>query len=155
MSGCHSESLYQFLVLLISPWSCPLLPNTVNCEYYELFLTSQWWRCLVTKSYLTCDPIDCSLPCSTLSMGFPRQEYWSGLPFPSPGDLPKPGIEPTSLVSPLALAGGFFTSRATEETLFILRSSTCWRRKWHPNPVLWPRKFHGWRSLVGCSPWGR
>ena len=33
-------------------------------------------------------------------MGFFRQEYWSGLPFPSPRDLPKPGIEPTSLVSP-------------------------------------------------------
>ena len=44
-----------------------------------------------------------------LSMGFPRQEYWSGLPFPSPGDLPDPGIEPESLVSP-ALAGGFFTT---------------------------------------------
>ena len=43
-----------------------------------------------------------------LSMGFSRQEYWSGLPFPSPGDLPDPGIEPASLVSP-ALAGGFFT----------------------------------------------
>ena len=40
-----------------------------------------------------------------LSMGFPRQEYWSGLPFPSPGDLPDPGVEPTSLVSP-ALIGG-------------------------------------------------
>jgi len=37
-----------------------------------------------------------------LSMGFPRQEYWSGLPFPLPGDLPYPGIEPTSLV-PLVL----------------------------------------------------
>ena len=37
-----------------------------------------------------------------LSMGFPRQEYWSGLPFPSPGDLPHPGIEPESP----ALAGG-------------------------------------------------
>ena len=36
---------------------------------------------------------------------FPRQEYWSGLPFPSPGDLPDPGIEPTSP----ALAGRFFT----------------------------------------------
>ena len=35
-----------------------------------------------------------------LSMGFPRQEYWSGLPFPSPGDLPDPGIEPMSLASP-------------------------------------------------------
>ena len=35
-----------------------------------------------------------------LSMGFPRQEYWSGLPFPSPGDLPHPGIELVSLVAP-------------------------------------------------------
>ena len=35
-----------------------------------------------------------------LAMGFPRQEYWSGLPFPPPGDLPNPGIEPTSPVSP-------------------------------------------------------
>ena len=34
-----------------------------------------------------CNPMDCSLP-GTKSMGFPRQEYWSGLPFPSPGDLP-------------------------------------------------------------------
>ena len=41
-----------------------------------------------------------------LPMGFPRQEYWSGLPFPSLGDLPDPGIEP---MSP-ALAGGFFTA---------------------------------------------
>ena len=30
-----------------------------------------------------------------------------------------------------------------------------WRRQWHPTPVLLPRKSHGWRSLVGCSPWGR
>ena len=35
-----------------------------------------------------------------LSMGFSRQEYWRGLPFPSPGDLPDPGMEPTSLMSP-------------------------------------------------------
>ena len=41
------------------------------------------------------------------SMGFSRQGYWSGLPFPSPGDLPDPGIEPTSLASP-ALAGRLF-----------------------------------------------
>ena len=41
-----------------------------------------------------------------LSMGFSRQEYWSGLPFPSPGDLPDPGIDPVSPV----LAGGFFTT---------------------------------------------
>ena len=47
-----------------------------------------------------------------LSVGFSRQEYWSGLPCPPPGNLPDPGIEPTSLMSP-ALAGGFFTSSTT------------------------------------------
>ena len=44
-----------------------------------------------------------------LSMGFPRQEYWSGLPFLSSGNLPDPGIEPMSPASP-ALAGRFFTT---------------------------------------------
>ena len=40
-------------------------------------------------------------------MGILQARYWSGLPYPTPGDLPDPGVEPTSLVSP-ALAGGFF-----------------------------------------------
>ena len=60
-----------------------------------------------------CDPMDCSL-LSNLSMGFSRQEYWSGLPFPPPGDLPDPGIEPKSLISP-ALGGRFFTTSTTWE----------------------------------------
>ena len=52
---------------------------------------------LVTQSCLTlCDPVDCS-PQAPLTMAFRRQEYWSGLPFPSPGDLPNPGIKPRSL----------------------------------------------------------
>ena len=76
-----------------------------------------------------CDSMD--LACQALlSMGFSRQVYWSGLPFPTPGDLPNPGIEPTSLMSPANagdirdvgsipglgrsqvshIAGGFFTS---------------------------------------------
>ena len=46
-----------------------------------------------------------------LSLGFSRQEYWFGLPFPTPGDLPDPGIEPMSLIS-LALADGFFSPPA-------------------------------------------
>ena len=50
-----------------------------------------------------------------LSMGFSKQEYQSGLPFPSPGVLPNPGIEPAFLISP-ALADGFFTTVATWET---------------------------------------
>ena len=51
-----------------------------------------------------------------LSMGFSRQEYWSGLPCSPLGDLPNPGIEPASPMSP-ALAGGFFTTSATWEAL--------------------------------------
>ena len=49
-----------------------------------------------------------------LSMVFSRQDYWSGWPFPTPGDLSYPGIESTSLLSP-ALAGSFFTTGATWE----------------------------------------
>ena len=49
-----------------------------------------------------------------LSMGFFRQQYWSGLPFPSPGDLPNPGIKPTSLTYP-ALAAEFSTTSTTWE----------------------------------------
>ena len=52
--------------------------------------------------------VACQAP---LSMEFPRQEYWSGLPFPTPGDLPDPGIKPASLMSP-ALAGEFFNTFA-------------------------------------------
>ena len=65
-------------------------------------------------------PFSCVWLCATLwtiarqaplSMGFSRQEYWSGLPCP-PGDLLNPGIEPASLTTP-ALAGGFFSTIAT------------------------------------------
>ena len=51
-----------------------------------------------------------------LSRGFSRQEYWRGLPYPPPGDLPDPGIEPTSLRSP-TLADGFFITNAIWEAL--------------------------------------
>ena len=47
-----------------------------------------------------------------LSRGFSQQEYLSGVPFPPPGDLPNPGIEPMSRTHP-AVAGGFFTTSAT------------------------------------------
>ena len=59
--------------------------------------------CLVAQSCLTlCNPMSCQAP---LSMGFPRQEYYSGLPFPFTGDTTDPGIE----FAPPALAGKFFT----------------------------------------------
>ena len=57
---------------------------------------------------------------ASLSMGFSRQEHRSGLPYPPPGDLPGPGIERASLMSP-AVAGVFFTTRATWEA-----QRPCW-----------------------------
>ena len=74
--------------------------------------------CLVAKSCLTlCDPMVARQP--PLSMGFPRQEYWNGFPFPSPGDLPDPGTEPMSPASP-ALAGRFFTTAPPGKVVRIL-----------------------------------
>ena len=67
------------------------------------------------QSCLTlCDPMDCIACQAPLSMGFSRQEYWSGLPFPSPGDLPDTEIKLTSFMSP-ALAGRFFATSAAHE----------------------------------------
>ena len=63
--------------------------------------------CLVAQVCPTlCDLMGCSLPCSSLHGIF--QEYWSGLPFSPPGDLPHPGVEPTSP----PLADGFFTTES-------------------------------------------
>ena len=62
--------------------------------------------------YVTPWTVTCQAP---LSMGCPRQEYWSGLPFPSPGDLSNSGTEP---VSP-ALAGKFVTTEPPEKPTYI------------------------------------
>ena len=77
-----------------------------------------------------------------LSKGFSRQEYWNGLPCPSPGDLPDPGIEPTTLMSP-ALAGGFFATSATWET----QRNTYWKIKNN----FYFLKYHDGGSLVAKS----
>ena len=60
--------------------------------------------------------VACQAP---LSVGFSRQEYWSGLPCPLPGDLPDPGIKPVSLMSP-ELAGVFFITSATYFSYLVL-----------------------------------
>ena len=70
------------------------------------------YRCLVSKSCPTLLQPWTVAPQVPLSMEFPRQEYWSGLPFPSPGDLPDLGIEP---MSP-ELASGFFTNEPPGKT---------------------------------------
>ena len=77
---------------------------------------------LVSQLCLTlCDPRTIAHQ-APLSMEFSRQEYWRWLPLPPPGDLPNLGIELASLMSP-ALAGRFFTTRATGKALFPMFSS--------------------------------
>ena len=63
--------------------------------------------------------VTCQAP---LSIGFSQQEYWSGLPFPSPGDLPNPGTEPASPAAP-ALAGRFFTTEPPGKPKLYIRTS--------------------------------
>ena len=95
--------LYILFQILLPYWK---ILSIVPCVIQVLLICG----CLVTKQSLSSlSPtllrppwIVASQP--PLSIGFPRQEYWSGLPFPSPGNHPDPGIEPTSPV----LAGAFF-----------------------------------------------
>ena len=102
-------------------------------------------------------------------MEFSRPEYWSGLPCPSPGDLPTPGIKPRS--PPLqadslpAEPQGKSVGKNHWEIgwgleiwwleVFESLGYHLGRRPWHPTPVLMPGKSHGRRCLVSCSPWDR
>ena len=79
--------------------------------FHDENIKEAWPRCCVHVESLQLCPTLCEEP---LSMGFSRQEYWSGLPCPPPGDLPDPGIEHASLMSP-AFSGGFFTTSTTWE----------------------------------------
>ena len=84
-------------------------------------------------------------------MGFSRQEYWSGLPFPPLGDLPGPGMEPTSLASPAspALAGGFFTTSTSWEASksnYTLTTTTA------TNSHFQPQSLRFWFLNVERSP---
>ena len=99
---------YRNLVLSsVSPLFQPRNPRfrecLLNLQGTELTVCPYWTCSVVSDSFATPWTVPCQAP---LSMGFPRQEYWRGLPFPSPGHLPGPGTEP---VSP-ELAGGFFTT---------------------------------------------
>ena len=73
-------------------------------------------KCMPAKSLQSCliFVITWTVARQALSMGFSRQEYWSGLPCTPPGDLLDPGIKLTSLMSP-ELASGFFTTSTTCE----------------------------------------
>ena len=94
---------------------CELWRLSEKCTSYVLNI-----RC-VCCIWLFASPwtVACQSP---LSMEFSRQEFWNGLPFPSLGDLPHPGIEPVSLSSP-ALAGGLFTTEPPRKPLTYSKCS--------------------------------
>ena len=101
------------LILLCPPcppdyfdwWPCSPEPR-LSVSFLNLLIWLWTWMYVLSSVWLFATPWTVAHQAS-LSKEFPRQEYWSGLLFPSPGDLPDPGIEPASPVSPLA--GGFFT----------------------------------------------
>ena len=126
----RSDPIRFFVIITYCfSFSLILLPR-----WHFFFFHSSGKKSMISEIYLSCvcvhakslqscptlcNLVDCSPP--TLSMGFSRQEYWSGLPCPPPGALPDPGIEPASHTSP-ELAGGFFTTSATWEALTLAES---------------------------------
>ena len=114
-----SSSSSRLLCPPLSPGACLGLPRWLNvkepaCQCRRSALTHLSTDAAVTISshiplHIRTHVLTCSAVClhqAPLSMGFSRQEYWGGLPFPPPGDLPNPGIQAVSLMSP-ALAGRF------------------------------------------------
>ena len=102
---------YSF-ILLTSAFLSPAWITPLQCVCVHVCV----WVLSCVPSFATPWTVACQAP---LSMGFPRQEFWSELSLPVPGDLPDLGIEPISLLSP-ALAGRFFTTVTPEKPLVTL-----------------------------------
>ena len=102
---CYLISVHWLCALCLSQWAYVInLRKISHCGKQSCGV----WGCLLSHIWFFASPWTLARQ-TPLSMGFPREEYWSGSPFPSPGDLLHPGIEPASPVSP-ALAGDFFTT---------------------------------------------
>ena len=105
--GWRKRRVREFLACLLS------VKCYRSCDVYTLQLLLGCC-CLAAKLFPTLLQPQGLAHQDPLSMRFPRQEYWSGLTFPSPGDLLNPGIKPASFGSPI-LASRFFTTNATWE----------------------------------------
>ena len=98
-----SFPVWRVTMSVWQPWTCSsnvlTLSSALTTVSFSFVTCVICFLCVLFNQScpILCDPIDCSLPGSSpLFMGFSKQEYWSGLPFSSPGDLPDPGIEPES-----------------------------------------------------------
>ena len=160
--GSHQGILPSPGEKLWAPWGWSIPENqTTNTAWApsawkkEMSVTDQsrstvpgpFCCCWVPQSCLTlCDPMDwlCVTPF------FSRQEYWSGLPYPPPGDFPNPGIEPESP----ALAGGFFTTNSPGKPLSVHRGHSINIHNYHPPEVAglqWKEGNAPW--VCTCSVW--
>ena len=112
----HSVALlsynFAFILIQIGVWG----RNKYLCSRHHVLSCS-----VVSNSFATPWTVALQAP---LSMGFSRQENWSGLPFPSPGDLPDSGIKPESPVSPVLAGQFFFTVLPGSPVLFFNRRLT-------------------------------
>ena len=102
----------------------------------------------VAQSCLTlCDPMGSSLHQALPSMGFSRQEYWRGLPFPSPGNLPNPGIKPR----PSRIVDRRLTIWATREVLSKHRPGKGWDSLGSALCQTWELKLHLYVLNIFCG----
>ena len=124
-------------VLLSTGWNskCFTLVPWIPFEKLNRYWKNNHFPVYSVWLLFSCQVVSCSFatPCTVayrapLSMGFSRQEYWTGLPFPSPGNFPYPGMEPWSP----ALAGRFFTTeppgKPSDYTHVKMASLNCWKR---------------------------
>ena len=117
---CSLFSLFQlyFLVLttIIAVFSRILFIHSFPINYFSKLCCAVLSHFSRVQLFATLWTVALQAP---LSKRFSKQEHWSRLPCPPPGDLPDPGIEPVSLMSP-AMAGMFFTTRATWDWMLII-----------------------------------
>ena len=118
LSITENISVYNFIFIIFLMSAPPWLQIiTWFIEHLpKIGLCSNCFTTVVLTQLCLCDPMDCSPPGSSVRGIFPSQEYWSGLPFPTPGDLPDSGIK---LECP-AFVGGFFTTEPPGK-IFILQ----------------------------------
>ena len=117
--------LYSWIVLEWSVCACSVMPDS-------------WWAHGLYVAHQ-----------APLSMEFSRQEYWSGLLFPPPEDLPDLGIEPMFNLASLALVGRFFTTEPQGKPhLYLINTSWTWSGWMNALWLLYPQAHHRWSPFV-------
>ena len=141
-------NLYPIASLFLPPGHWKLFLKNIMCNVVLYFVL---YACMLScfscvRLFVTPWTVTHQAP---LSMGFSRQEYWSRLPYPPPGDLPNPGIESTSLMSP-ALAGGFFTTSSMWEAHFMVWLASNLKNKLSPRCDPGWYLDHIWQLIWQC-----